>query len=105
MAKAEFTGNLSDLIDKLDTLSNYGDIDAFEAFSDDFMIENTSFKSFQEFIDTSGFEMENNEQLELISKTELDGFVRANTKFETYKEMSETAGKIVLKKRIDDLGL
>ncbi|HEY5555900.1 hypothetical protein [Acetobacterium sp.] len=104
MAKFTYTSNVDEVFKKLDSLS-FSPVDFSEAFSDEFMNTNTSFKSFQEFIDSSGFKMQSQEDFESIDENELDVFVSANTEFSTFKEMSASAAEIVLKKRVKDLGL
>ncbi len=72
-----------------------------ELFLDDFMQENTSYKSIDEMLDASGFEINKQEDLQKIRGDERwNAFVNENTKFENWNEMLLNAYKKYIQRKL-----
>ena len=59
----------------------------------DFIRTNTTFGSYDDMIDKSGLELTETTAEELYSNEELNTFIKANTKFENFKDMCTLAAK------------
>lgn len=60
-----------------------------EIYSDSFFQENTSFQSFQDFLEKGGFAINSEEDLKNISTEDLDKFTSENTKFENFEKLQK----------------
>ncbi len=69
-------------------------------FTDTFVGDNSSFFSFDKLMQASGFEAESQEDFEAIPDKEWNEFILANTSFENWQEMVDTAGAIYAKKQL-----
>ena len=63
-----------------------------ELFYNEFMKEHTSFKTFDELLEKSGFQVDNQEDFKNIPDNEWNIFIKENTKFESWEEMQSEAG-------------
>ncbi|MCY8731560.1 hypothetical protein [Bacillus inaquosorum] len=64
-----------------------------ELLTDTFMRSNTKFSTLDEMLDTSPYEINDNDDFAAIPDVEWDDYVRANSKFFNWKEMLEQATK------------
>ena len=69
----------------------------------DFIRTNTTFGSYDDMIDKSGLELTETTAEELYSNEELNTFIKANTKFENFKDMVTLATQEYVAKRVMDL--
>lgn len=70
-----------------------GSVQLSDLFTESFMQENTKFSSIEEFFEKSPFEVESAEDFASIDSSELNGYVSQNTKFDSWGDFSNTAGK------------
>ena len=64
-----------------------------DLFTPDFMKEHTSFSTFEELIDQSGFKVASAEDVKSVLSGELDKYISSYTKFSTWQEMLGAATK------------
>ncbi|MGS2896019.1 hypothetical protein V5N31_04260 [Staphylococcus aureus] len=92
-------GDLADKAEKLDE-TNF-EFNQEDFFNDSFMIENTKFKCFSDFIESSPVDVQSQEDFDSLKNNEsFNNFVRENTKYENWSDMIENAGSILIGKMI-----
>ena len=69
----------------------------------EFIRTNTTFRSYDDMIDKSGLELTETTAEELYVNEELNAFIKANTKFENFKDMCALAYQEYVAKRVRDL--
>lgn len=69
----------------------------------DFIRTNTTFGSYDDMVDKSGLELTETTAEELYSNEELNAFIKANTKFENFKDMCTLAAKEYVANKVMDL--
>lgn len=69
----------------------------------DFIRKNTTFRSYDDMIDKSGLELTETTAEELYLNEKLNAFIKANSKFENFKEMCKFAAQEYVAKRVMDL--
>lgn len=69
----------------------------------DFIRKNTTFRSYDDMIDKSGLELTETTAEELYLNEKLNAFIKANSKFENFKEMCTFAAQEYVAKRVMDL--
>jgi hypothetical protein len=92
MIKSDWSG-LDKLERKLKKLDGTHDVPYNELFNATFMYRYTQHSTIDEFFNAGGFEFETKEKFEEIPEEELDKFVQAATKFNTWQEMTIKAGE------------
>lgn len=70
-----------------------------ELFPNDFMEKYTNCNTIQDFFDNSGLDF-SHEANEVISSEEFNNYVASNTRFTSWEEMKNHAGKIILSNNI-----
>ena len=65
-----------------------------EEFTNDFMKNYTQFNTFEDMIDSSDFQVENQEDFEAIPDAEWDIFISQHTNFENWEDMMSQAGEV-----------
>lgn len=68
-----------------------------DLFTPSFMLKYTSFDSIDEFVESSGFDFQNQEEND---ESSLDEFVRENTSFDDWHSMQEKAAELWALKRL-----
>lgn len=92
-------GSLVKKAEKLD--ESTFDFSTKDLFNDSFMNENTKFKNFSDFIESSPVAVESQEDFESLKTNEsFNLFVRENTKYENWSEMVEHSSSIIIAKKI-----
>ncbi|MBA2874323.1 hypothetical protein [Thermaerobacillus caldiproteolyticus] len=71
-----------------------------ELFNPDFMTAFTKFKSIDEFFEKSPFDIKSKEDFRNLNESELDNYVKENTRFSSWKEMMNEAGKRYMAKKL-----
>lgn len=84
---------MEDLFDKLEELSGENTIPINDLFDSGFMKQYTQFETIEEFFEESQWEVENEEDLEMVDENSLDKYVRDTTKFKSWQHMLEVAAK------------
>jgi hypothetical protein len=64
-----------------------------ELFNVRFMTKYTEFVTIEDMFGASEFQLESNEDFDLIPEEELDEFVRSHTRFSNWREMLDKAGE------------
>lgn len=83
---------LKKLDQRAEELKGKRSIPATELFSPSFMNENTSFESFDAFLDAGGFEVGEEENVEaVVSEDALDRLVQDETPYDSWEAMKEDA--------------
>lgn len=104
MAKATIESS-GDFIEDLNALSQEMTVPMLDILSNEFMAQNTPFKSLEELMVAGGFDVNSNEEFDLIDEAALNSFVSSNTKFSSFQEMSSIAGEEYFEKRFSELTL
>ena len=81
--------NLETLGKNITELANTSSVRLTEIYSDSFFQKNTSFQSFQDFLEKGGFAINSEEDLKNISTEDLDKFTSENTKFENFEKLQK----------------
>lgn len=88
-------GDLEDaihrLVDRVESIG--GEVPIEELFPEDFMRAYSEFKSFEEFIQESKWEVQTQEDFEEIPEEEFDEYVDTHTGFNDWETMLEAAGR------------
>ena len=77
-----------------------GEASFSELFNPDFMTAFTNFKSIDEFFEKSPFDINTQEDFENLNESELDNYVKENTRFSSWEEMMNEAGKRYIAKKL-----
>lgn len=81
--------NLETLGKNITELANTSSGRLTEIYSDSFFQKNTSFQSFQAFLEKGGFTINTEEDLDKIEIEDLDKFTSENTKFENFEKLQK----------------
>ena len=96
-----------DIFDKLqknlEEVSGTNTYNLSDVLTTDFIRANTTFGSYDDMIDKSGLELTETTAEELYLNEELNAFIKANTKFENFKDMCTLAAQEYVAKRVMDL--
>lgn len=93
--------NLKGLKDLQKKVKSAGDDVSFpDLFNPNFMTTFTYFSNIDEFFQKSPFKVKSSEDFDNINKTELNSFIKENTKFSTWEEMKTEAGKMYVSKQL-----
>lgn len=87
---------LEDLTKSFGDLSDKFDLDNFkldEILDDKFIANNTKLKSVKEFVDKSGFDVKSILDFKNLPVDKLDGFVKSNSNFGSWKDMLAKAAQ------------
>ena len=98
----EMISKLDDLSKKVKNVSGKHSISLSVLLSPDFIKKNTKFQDVDEFFEKGGFSFKNSKEFEKIDEAKLDGWVKSNSKFNSWKEMLESASAEHVK---DQIGL
>lgn len=71
-----------------------------DVMTDSFISENSSFGSFNELLETSGFKVEPQEDFAAIPDAEWDAFIDEKTSFSNWEEMKNSAGAMYARKQL-----
>ena len=83
--------NLETFGKNIKELSETQSVPLTEIYSDSFFQENTSFQSFQAFLEKGGFTINTEEDLDKIEIEDLDKFTSENTSFKDFKDLKDKA--------------
>lgn len=87
------TSGLDKLIKNAKELESEREVRMDELFSPEFMRNCSSFTSFDEMVDSSGFKVESKEDFKAIPDDEWDDFISKNTSYKTWEQMQQEAGE------------
>ena len=88
----ELTNRLGDLAKRAGELNGKEmSVPLSELLNNDFIAEHSSFASFDELLAASPFNVETTSDFEAIPDAEWDAYIVANTSFESWQEMQQTA--------------
>ncbi|CAH8206323.1 hypothetical protein [Vibrio aestuarianus] len=88
------TNNLHKLFSNLKALDERKFVELGTVLNTQFFTKHTRFNNFDEFIKTSGFKVESQEDFKAIPDDEFDSFVSENTPFSSWKNMQVKAFKL-----------
>lgn len=91
---------LEDLIRRLHQVDGKHQIPMHDVFTDEFMVTNTDFTSFQSMIDSSGFEITSPETFAAIPQQAWNNFIQERTMFESWDAMKAAAGKMWISRQL-----
>lgn len=84
---------LNDLQRRADRLNGEHRVPISQLLVSSFMLQNTPFESFEAMLSASGFKVETTEDFEAIPDDEWDAYVVKVTRFASWQDMLEAAGK------------
>ncbi len=87
----DFKKKFNELAGDLKEQFNLDDLDLDKLLSDDFIKNNTTLESVRDFIDKSGFNVENLSDLKDVPQEKLDGFISNVSDFDSLKDMLNKA--------------
>lgn len=87
----EAKSKLDELAKRANDMSGTRSVTLQELLTNGFMVENTKFDNANDFFDKGGFNFKNSDEFKAIDDLELDRWVKANSKFSTWKEMINKA--------------
>ena len=96
----EFSSRLDKLSENAQSIAGTHEYSFEEVFTDEFMIENTSFSTIDEFLLSSPEKISNAEEFEKANEAILDAFVSEQTKFDNWKDMMSSAAQILIMKKL-----
>lgn len=92
--------NFDDLFEYYDKkVKEIGPVPFEVLFDESFMKEYTKFKTIDEFLKSSPFEIKSQKDFENVDVNKLDEYVKENSVFSTWGEMKEKAVNIYLNKK------
>ena len=82
-------------------VESLGDSVSFEdLFNEDFLLDHSSFHSFEDFLKSGGFNCNNQEDFDSIPESDLDSHVTKTTDFSSWQDMLDEAGAIYLQQQL-----
>ena len=84
---------LDDLQKRAERLNGEQRVPVSQLLTPDFMRQNTTFESFDAMLTASGFKVETSEDFAAIPDDEWDAFIVKVTRFTSWQDMLEVAGK------------
>lgn len=96
----EFLNKLQKNIEDVSGTNTYN---LSDILTDDFIRTNTTFRSYDDMIDESGLVLNETTAEDLYLNEELNAFIKANTKFENFKDICTLAAQEYVAKRVMDL--
>ncbi|MDF2605916.1 MAG: hypothetical protein K0S34_106 [Bacillales bacterium] len=88
--------NLNKLLDQMQKAAkkfeNGVNVSFKELFNESFMMKNTNYSNFKDFLDAGNFNVETQEDFDNLPKNDLDQHVSKTTNFSDWEEMLGTAG-------------
>jgi hypothetical protein len=105
VARFSYSNSFDEVAKKLErkVRSIEGDVPFTDLFTASFMSRYTSYGSFKEFMNASGFPASTQEEFDAIPDDEFDQFVAASTKFKSWKDMLYKAGELYVEKKLKDI--
>lgn len=98
--KIKMSGSLDKKLKELNNLNKKENVSFNDLFNENFMKKYTNFNSISELLNKCN--IHNQEDLETNIEL-LETEVKANTKFPSWEEMKQTAGKEHIKKKLDKI--
>lgn len=96
----ELKNNLKDLESKVQALEGTHKVSLKDLFNQQFLEKYTKFFSVEDMFTRSGFKINSEEDLKAIPDGEWDKFISANTNFNSWKEMLNTAAGELTKREL-----
>ncbi|WP_368489589.1 hypothetical protein [Clostridium sp. BJN0013] len=96
----EFQKSLEDIVKEIEELENKLEVSFDELFNEDFMRQYTSYNTWDELLNKSGFGVKNNEDFEKIPNKKLNRYIRKVTSFKNWENMINKATEIYIYKQI-----
>lgn len=97
----EAQDNLRKLSERAKKLDGQSSVQLTEIMTDSFVAKNTSFRNFDELINSSGFKADSQEDFDAIPDNEWNDFISTNTNFTNWQDMINSAGAIYVRKQLD----
>ncbi|MFK3862587.1 hypothetical protein [Pseudoalteromonas rhizosphaerae] len=98
--KSDFSG-LERLSKNLEDLGNKKSITLDELMNDSFVSKHSKYKSFDELLNSSPFNVETAEDFKAIPDDEWDSYINQNTDYDSWKEMQVKAFECYAKEQIE----
>ena len=92
---------LRDLQTKAERIDGEHQVPFTELFPDEFMLRNTEFTSIEAMIEASGYTVEAQGDFAAIPDDEWDDFIQACTRFSSWSEMTQAAGREWMLRQLD----
>lgn len=93
---------LDELEEQLNQLADLeGGVPMEELFTQEFMLMYTDFNSFEEFIETSQWTVESQEDFEAIPEDAFDDYVDEHTEFAAWEPMLRTGAERYLQRKLE----
>lgn len=89
--KIKSNGNLKQLQENLETISETTQVTLVELMPPQFISDCSRFTSLEAFFEASGFKIDSPEDFAAIPDNEWDIFIKENTTYENWSEMQEAA--------------
>ncbi len=77
-----------------------GSIDLTDLFSDEYMHQRTRFSSFEEFLQSGGYDIQCSDDFEAIPESEFDLHVRTQTSFLDWPDMQKDAYAFYMEQKL-----
>jgi len=97
--KSDFSG-LDKLKKNLGELGDTNKVALVDLLSKEFLSSCSSFSSFEEFLNATGFKIESSEDFEAIPQQDMDQFVSKNTSYSTWAELLQAAAVEYAKRQL-----
>lgn len=97
--KSDFS-RLDKLKKNLNELGNTSKVAFVDLLSADFLSSCSSFSSFEEFMNATGFKVESSEDFDAIPQNDMDQFVSKNTTYSNWTELLQAAAGEYAKKQL-----
>lgn len=94
------TSGLDKLKDNMEKLSGQSEVKLVDLFDSEFMTKCSSYSSFEELVDDSGFKVESAEDFAAIPDDEWDAFINKSTSYSSWEEMQKDAAASYAKKKL-----
>jgi hypothetical protein len=94
----ELQRKLKDMGNRAKQLS--GSHNLSDVLTPEFVRRSSRFNSLQELLESSGFNINSQADLEAVPKEQWDAFIRANTNYRSWEAMLQAGGQILVKKKL-----
>ncbi|KGA02710.1 hypothetical protein KP05_04895 [Cobetia amphilecti] len=94
------TSGLDKLKGNMEKLSGHSEVKLVDLLDSEFMSKCSSYSSFEELVDDSGYKVESAEDFTAIPDGEWDAFISKSTSYSTWEEMQKGAVANYAKKQL-----
>lgn len=96
----EFQKSLEDIAKEIEELENKLEVPFNKLFNENFMQQYTSYKTWDELLNKSGFGVKNTNDFKKIPNKKLNRYIRKVTSFKNWEDMLNKATEIYMYKQI-----